>query len=297
MTVAENLRRSGSESRAFDLPKKQEMHLRALVWKDIRAFNGRLGPARQFLALDFRHFMEFTEALLTCSPKPGQKVLEAGGLLSPIGLYLASKGCEVTLVDLDPQVMKQEQFARDAGLGALISKKKFMVRKADARTLDYPDGHFDIVLALSCVDYTRDDADKELMTELARVLAPGGTLAVSVHVGPKYRQTQEGKYPLRFYDDTHLESRIIAPSSLALLRKFYFGDDTAGLGALWYRLPDFIRQWMLGWIVYPVAQAVAASDVSTKRDATAVCLTFQKVAVSGNTPVGTPSTSIPATDK
>lgn len=288
MTVVENLHRTAPALRIFDLPKDQEFYLRSLLWKDIRNFNSRLGPGRQILGLDFRNYMEFSEAILGCKPEAGQRILDVGALLSPLGLYLASKGCEVHLIDVDPAIMRQEQLARDAGLAHLVGQKKFVVQKMDARQMDFPDDYFDAVINLACIEHTRMDADKEMLHEISRVLKTGGHLSLSVRYGKKWAEGQMGKWPLRTYSEVAIEERLVQGTPMKLLRKFYFGDDSLGLRQVWTKLPEGLRVWAFGWIVYPVAQFLSPNDPATKKTANRVCLLFQK-GVGDGTPPPTPA--------
>jgi|GEM_PF-1084137 len=290
MTFAEHSRRTAPELRIFDLPRQQELHLRALLWKDIRNFNARLGLGRHSVGLDFNHFMEFSEALLGGKPGPGQKVLVLGAGESPLGLYLASKGCEVHMLDYDPRVMRQEHYAREAGLGSLLTKKKLVVRRTELAHTGCFDDEFDYVVALSCIDRTRDDGDIELYTEAARVVKPGGLVSVSLRYGRRWQEGQEGRLPYRVYTQDTLNTRLINLGVLQVLRSFYFAEDTVGLGSLWGKFPPFLRQTMLSWVVYPIGQAVAIGDVSNKRNATRIVLLLQKPSDQiAHTPVGTPS--------
>lgn len=290
MTFAEHSRRTAPELRIFDLPRQQELHLRALLWKDIRNFNARLGMGRHAVALDFNHFMEFSEALLGGKPSPGQKVLVLGAGESPLALYIASKGCETHLVDYDPRVLRQEAYAREAGLGSLLTKRRLVIRKAELAHSGYADGEFDYVVALSCIDRTRDDGDVELFREAARVVRPGGLVSVSLRYGRKWQEGQEGRLPFRVYTQEALNDRLLHFGELQVLRSFFFAEDTVGLGPLWGKLPSFLRQTMLGWVVYPIGQAVAIGDVSNKRNATRIVLLLQKPTdQQTHTPVATPS--------
>lgn len=280
MTYAEHSHRTAPELRIFDLPRKQELHLRALLWKDLRNFNARLGMGRHAVALDFNHFMECSEALLGCKPGPGHKVLLMGAAESPLGLYLASKGCETHLLDYDPRVQRQERYAKEAGLGALLAKQRLVIRKAEMHQSGYPDHSFDLVIALSCIDRTRDEMDSAIYQEVARLVRPGGLAAVSLRYGQRWQEGQEDRLPFRIYTEEALSTRLLAHTDLQPLRRFYFSEETVGLGALWPKLPSAIRNGLLGWIVYPVGQAVAIGDVSTKQNATRIVLLLQKPAES-----------------
>ena len=65
-------------------------------------------------------------------------------------------------------------FCRERGFNSLA--------KADAAELPFPDNHFDIITALDVIEHLDDDL--AALTELKRVLRPGGLLVVSV---PAYK--------------------------------------------------------------------------------------------------------------
>lgn len=276
MTYAEHPRRTAAELRTFDLPRRQELFLRARLWKDLRSFSARLGPGRHLVPLDFRHFMELTDAILGCKPAPEQRVLVLGAADSPLGLYLASKGCQVQLLDLDPRVQQQAHYARLAGLGPLLAKGQLVIERFDGRTLDFPDGSFDLVFALSCVDRTREEADIVLFREALRVTKIGGLMSCSLRYGPRWQEGQSGRRPYRIYTEGSIQDRLLDGQPLNVLRKFYYAEDTVGLGKLWDKFPPLLRDWLLGWTVYPIGQAVAIGDVSTRKNATRTVLLLQK---------------------
>ena len=92
-----------------------------------------------------------------------RRVLEVGGgpgeLAARIGAEL---GCDVTMVDVSPRMV---ELARARGVDA---------RVGDAQDLPFPDASFDCVLAAWMLFHLADiDAG---LTELARVLVPGGRL-------------------------------------------------------------------------------------------------------------------------
>lgn len=85
---------------------------------------------------------------------------------------LLSERCvEVHGVDVSPRVAEAAQ-ARYPDL---------RVRIADVRGLDYPDGHFDIVLSNSTLDHFPAGADiSRSLGEIQRLLAPGGRLLITL---------------------------------------------------------------------------------------------------------------------
>ena len=92
-----------------------------------------------------------------------RRVLDVGCGTGDIGVRVAEElGVEVVAVDLSTRMV---QIARERGLTATV---------ADVQQLPFADGAFDCVLAAWLIYHVPDRA--RAISELARVLAPGGTL-------------------------------------------------------------------------------------------------------------------------
>ena len=84
---------------------------------------------------------------------------------------LRARADEVVLVDV-AQAVRDRAAARYPGV---------RVEDADVRALTYPDGAFDLVVSNSTLDHFDDQATlSTALHELARVLAPGGTLLLTL---------------------------------------------------------------------------------------------------------------------
>jgi len=120
------------------------------------------------------------EFLLTCRfldryVRPGERVLDIGGGPGRYSLYLAQKGCEVTLLDLSPENVK---FARRE---ARRQKLALRAVAADARAADavVPE-QFDHVLLMGPLYHLQAEADRVQAVRAAlRCLKPGGLLFAS----------------------------------------------------------------------------------------------------------------------
>lgn len=120
------------------------------------------------------------EFILTCRfldryIKPGQTVLDIGGGPGRYSLYLAQRGCKVTLLDLSG---KNVEFAlskvKEQGLA--ITGLQGDACKADSQI----DGHFDHVLLMGPLYHLLKEEDRIRAVEAATaLLKEGGTLAVS----------------------------------------------------------------------------------------------------------------------
>jgi SAM-dependent methyltransferase len=104
---------------------------------------------------------------------PGARVLDVGGGLGgPARTLAVEHGCVVTMIDLtESYVRTGEALTKRLGLSDKVTH-----RVGDALALDVPSASFDVV-------WTQNSGmniqDKEtLYAEIARVLKPGGTLAI-----------------------------------------------------------------------------------------------------------------------
>jgi ubiquinone/menaquinone biosynthesis C-methylase UbiE len=109
-------------------------------------------------------------------PQPGQRLLDVGCGNGAAVLRLARMlGLEVVGIDVDP-----EQIGA-ATLAALNTPNAHFV-VADATDLPFPNGHFDLVYTNKTTHHVHDW--EQAITEMARVLKPGGHLLYNDFVAP-----------------------------------------------------------------------------------------------------------------
>ncbi|RMC34745.1 class I SAM-dependent methyltransferase [Paracoccus alkanivorans] len=105
--------------------------------------------------------------------RPGS-VLEVG-----VGTGLALKyykpGMQVTGIDFS-EAMLQKAIAKAERLKLRHVKE---LRQMDARSLDFPDNHFDTVAAMHVLSVV--PAPEKVMAEIARVCKPGGKVVITNH--------------------------------------------------------------------------------------------------------------------
>jgi 2-polyprenyl-3-methyl-5-hydroxy-6-metoxy-1,4-benzoquinol methylase len=120
------------------------------------------------------------EFLLTCRMldryiKPGDKVLDIGGGPGRYSLYLAQKGCEVTLLDLSP---KNTAFAAEKAteMGLSIQTVAGDAREADTLV----GGQYGHVLLMGPMYHLLEENDRvRAVSSATRLLSTGGLIYVS----------------------------------------------------------------------------------------------------------------------
>lgn len=117
---------------------------------------------------------------------PGDRVLDLGCGFGRHAFEAARRGAAVIALDAGPEEVMQVR----ATLGAMVEAGELAADhpatavQGDALALPFPDGTFDRVIASEVLEHIPDDV--AAMRELARVLRPGGTMAVTVpRFGPE----------------------------------------------------------------------------------------------------------------
>ncbi len=102
---------------------------------------------------------------------PGARILDIGTERSPFPFYLARKGYDVTITDVDKQWKELWDRAR-TNLSLPVADAI-----CPAERLLFADGAFDVYLSVSVIEHTR--FKEETIREAARVLRPGGLLILT----------------------------------------------------------------------------------------------------------------------
>ena len=147
---------------------------------------------------------------------PGDLVLDLGCGFGRHAFEAARRGASVVALDAGPEEVAQVRgtFAAMIEAGEFARRHPATAVQGDALALPFADGTFDRVIASEVLEHIPDDS--AAMRELARVLRPGGTMAVTVpRCGPEvvnwalsdeYHDTPGGH--VRIYRRSTLERRL-----------------------------------------------------------------------------------------
>jgi ubiquinone/menaquinone biosynthesis C-methylase UbiE len=144
-------------------------HFRAAApyWRDVY-------DDQQDVGLVYRHRQEFAAGLIDGLVLPvGAHALEIGSGAGNMAVLLARRGLVVDAVDVAPSMVAMTvRQARAAGMEDRVS-----ATIADIHALPFPDGAFDLVVALGVFPWL--SAPSRAASELARVLRPSGSAVVT----------------------------------------------------------------------------------------------------------------------
>ncbi|MFL6971946.1 MAG: class I SAM-dependent methyltransferase, partial [Xanthobacteraceae bacterium] len=103
--------------------------------------------------------------------RPGQKVLDVAAGNGNVSLAAARRWCDVTATDYVRALLERAQER------AIADRLSVEVREADAESLPFPDGSFDVVVSTFGVMFTPDQ--ERAAAELIRVCKRGGKIGLA----------------------------------------------------------------------------------------------------------------------
>ncbi|HUS62609.1 MAG TPA: class I SAM-dependent methyltransferase [Acidimicrobiales bacterium] len=110
--------------------------------------------------------------------RPGHRLLDVGAGAGRHAVEALRRGAAVAAVDLDEASLKDAFAVLHDARGELIDAPPSGCIRASALELPFDDASFDRIIAAEVLEHIDDDAGA--LVELARVLRPGGLLAVTI---------------------------------------------------------------------------------------------------------------------
>lgn len=112
--------------------------------------------------------------------RPGDRVIDMGCGAGRHAFEMYRRGADVIAFDQDADELSDvsDLFAAMREAGEVTAGAEADVKQGDALSLPFADGEFDRVVASEVLEHIPDD--EAAIAELARVLRPGGTMAVTV---------------------------------------------------------------------------------------------------------------------
>ncbi len=142
-------------------------------------------------------------------------------------------------------------------------RRQLQLLQCDACDLPYRDNTFSFAFSISALEHIGRDGDSVAIAELARVLAPGGRMLITMPLVPAYHEQWNESDPYgtqvrdadgrvlfsRYYDWPSLQARLIEPSRLSVVSTHAWQE---------------VRQGWYARYVQRTAQAASVTSILTK---------------------------------
>lgn len=193
-----------------------------------------------------RLYLATIHALLE-DPLPGRRVLDYGCGPADFGIWMATEGAEVTLLDLSPKSI--ELGLRRAAASGVARRVKGVA--ADATRLDmFADEAFELVFACASLHHTLKYP--HAVEELARIMKPGARLVLCETWGanPLLGAARRLRAFLARESEDQGEDIILNPAELRRLEPFFDSIETRPLNLL-----AMGKRLLRGRLHHPAARA------------------------------------------
>lgn len=147
--------------------------------------------------------------------KSPAKILDVGGASTLFSFYLASKGCEVAIIDND--------WANCGSIGNakyVAQKMNWKLQAFDrcaSRPFPFPDNAFDFIFSICTIEHLSKATRQHMMKEIGRLIKPQGIVGLTMDYDDareiKLAGTDKG---LRFSHFLKIKEQILMPSGLKI---------------------------------------------------------------------------------
>lgn len=177
--------------------------LRRFVWRWwLRGFRlGVNGKIRRRVRVRPQKMWEYSRALaLTKASRPARapgplRILDVGGAMTLPVFYLASLGDDVTSLDIDRNLVNEtNRIAARARLRVRALTTDLVETEPSPESLGAPGG-FDRVYCLCVIEHIVPPGQQRVASRMARLLKPGGQLAITFDYGENARSEAPVRTP------------------------------------------------------------------------------------------------------
>jgi SAM-dependent methyltransferase len=210
----------------------------------------REAAARIVNPLSYPRYLEFQLTVNRLPIADGGRLLDIGSPKLPVLLVTRHTRCQIHTTDIrDYFIPATSEFLRRNGQGQRLGRD-IHLEVQDARRLTYDDAFFDWIYSVSVIEHIPDGGDAVAMSEIRRVLRPGGVVALTVPFsdagyreewvrGDVYEREGQGapNFYQRHYDLPSLRARLIEPSGMEVVETTFFGEPGVRFEPTWNRIP------------------------------------------------------------
>ena len=216
-----------------NLPGKEFAEFGFMIGRKL-LLKGKFSPKLLLNPVSIVRYFEFDYVNRNLQTAGGSTILDVS---SPylFGFYQSTK--------IDSDYYYTNPDLRDLNNVISLSKKikfksNYIAKRIDALSLPFANNYFDAVLSISVIEHINDEGDSLAMSEIWRVLKPGGKLILTFPVNKvyatEYRDKDEynlyvekksGKYFFqRIYDEQKIEERLLSSiNNYEIISKKVFG--------------------------------------------------------------------------
>lgn len=184
----------------------------------------------------------------------GKKIVDVGPWKSPLPAFMAHEyRAKVTVVDVLEGI--REQLYYSALVRTELSSCVIdTLRENEPVRFNLPDNEFDICTCISTIEHFAGDLDMGIMSEIHRVLKPGGYVYISVPFGAEFEEGQHFIWDEKRHNQQSIHERLVngfEGSTFEIVHQMYFKDErTLKFTNKYWALPRwgrllFGRFWIL----------------------------------------------------
>ncbi len=208
-----------------------------------------LGLQRLLLPVSYWRSVEFSFVFRNLAARRNDRILDVG---SPkeLAFFLARRReCSIVYTNiLSSEVEVTEQYIR-AQPGKVNQPPRIVTQIEDGRSLTFEDNSFDGAYSVSVIEHIPENGDSRAVSELFRVVKPGGRVVITVPFDRQYRETfvqrpvyergvEQGArvFYQRHYDERSLNQRLVAHAGGRLNKLEIWGESSVRVEKLLERI-------------------------------------------------------------